>query len=145
MTLVDADSTVVYEIALCEHPLVVGEDDDRTDAELIAWVEERFEVTDDALSWPEWMVMKSGPPNAETLRYVNLASRINVKAEYTDAQIGPTDERIDTFEEVYRRIDFDDECYPAVERPELSHWGPTHCEDFDGKIHLDLTDTEDTQ
>lgn len=137
MTRVGVDDTVVYEVALNDHPLAVGEDDDRTDEELIADVAERTE-TADGLDWPDWMVAVSEPPDddMERIRYVTTTSRINVRVDFSDVEV---DHDINVFEEIEDRLDIED--YPGHdEKPAMSHWGATHEDDFQGDVHLDLAD-----
>lgn len=135
MTLIDQDSTVVYEVALNDHPLVVGEDDDRSDEELIGEVEERTSVADD-LDFPDWSVFVSDPPGEEALRYVNTKSRINVLVRYNEMEAHNKKNR-DVFDEVEDRIEIEG---VDMERMAMSCPGPTHIDDFDRHIHLDLTD-----
>ena len=133
MTEIHHTDIVIYEVALCEHPLVVGEDDDRTDEELIKGVEERTETSDD-LNWPEWAVFVDDPPDMETIRYVNTASRINVRGPYG---IGGHKKDRDVFDEIIDRIEIEGW---DISQAEFSHWGPTHPNDFEGVVHLDLTE-----
>lgn len=131
MTLIEPDSTVVYEIAIGSHPLVVGEDDDRSDEELVAAVEERTEVADE-LDFPGWDVFVSDPPDMETLRYVDTVSRINVRAPYG---VGSHKKKYDIFDAVADHLTIED--FPSDDWG-MSCWSPTHEDDFDREIHLDM-------
>lgn len=125
MTRLHHTDDVVYEVALNEHPLLVGEESKQTDDELRTNVEERTEVSD-GMNWPAWFVFVSHPPDGGLVRYVNTATRINVLAPY----------ETDVFEEIASRVEiegFD------MDNAEMSHWGATHPNDFNGEIHLDLT------
>lgn len=131
MTKVHHTDTVVYEVALNSHPLVVGEDDERGDEELIEAVEGRTETADD-IDWPDWTVFTSDPPDDETLRYVNTTSRINVRAP-RDMEAHKTDR--DVFDEVTDRVEIEGF---GSRHMSMSYWPVTHEDDFDGEIHLDL-------
>lgn len=135
MTKVHHTDDVVFEVAINDHPLVVGEDDDRSDEELIENVRRRTETADD-IEWPEWTVFVSDPPDAETLRNVNTATRINVLAPY---DLGAHQKEYDVFDAIAERVEI--EGY-NVENAAMSCPGATHQDDFDGDIHLDLTDEE---
>lgn len=110
----------VYAIALNEHPLIVGADDERTDEELIEAVEERTEADIDI----EWSVCVSDPGgDFERLRYVTPAHRFYVRSN---------EESDDVFDAVADAIDvegFD------IESAAMSHYGEV--EDYD-EIHIDL-------
>jgi hypothetical protein len=134
MTLVAPDSTVVYSLAMGEHPLVVGKDDERTDEELIEEIERRTTI-DDPLTWPEWTMFVSDPPDGETLRYVNTASRVNVKVEHGDYPGAHKKER-DVVDVMLDHVEIEGW---DIETAAWSHFGATHIDDFDGEIHLDLT------
>lgn len=61
---------------------------------------------------------------------MTTAGRINIKSQY---------EGCDPFEEITDRVEiagwnrWPDEVH-------MSHWGATHVDDFEGDIHLDLTE-----
>jgi hypothetical protein len=127
MTRVHHEDDVIYEVAFESNVLVAGEDDDRTDEELVAAVEERTTVAED-MTFPDWTVFVSDPPDAETLRYVDTATRINVFAPYGT----------DVFPEIRNRVEIDGEDEHFWRS--MVHSSPTHPDDFDREIHLDLTE-----
>jgi hypothetical protein len=141
MTKIAEGDTVIYRVALNDHPLIVGEDDERPDEELVAAVEERT-TTVGGLEWPGWTVMVSDPPGEEKLRYVNTPTRINVKARYWNGE-----ESVNPFEAIAERVDIEDF---DIRQAAMSHPVPTYQLDFHGKapadfegdVHLDLTDAE---
>lgn len=139
MTVKDLGDTVVYQLAYCEHPLVVGEDDDRTDEELVEAVEKRTTVDDD-MEFPGWKVFVSDPPDAETLRYVNTKTRVNIKGIFEEIPVGHKTERdiVDVFTDHVKIDDFDGPSF-GVAGPNIDVW-TRHIDDFDGDIHLDITD-----
>lgn len=138
MTLIGEGDTVVYEVALNEHPLVVGEGDDRPDEELISDVTGRTTIGG-PLDWPEWTVFESDLPDADRLRYVNTATRINVKAVYGESIWGAHTRLRDVFDAIAEHVEIEGFNFGEAAG---SHWGATHIEDFDGDVHLDVTDEE---
>jgi hypothetical protein len=138
MTRVSIDDDVILCVAFSEHPLVVGEDDDRTDEELTEAVTARTSV-DAPLSFPGWQVFESGPPDAETFRYVNTKARINVKLPYDgEVKQGHKTER-DVFDVIASHLHVDG--WSVIDAA-MSHYGAVHPDDHDGDVHLDLTDSE---
>lgn len=127
MTTIGHLDEVVCTVAINDHPLIVGESDDRSDDELVEAVESRTETADD-LTFPGWDVFESDPPDDETIRYADTPSRINVLTRYGD--------ETDVFEEVADRIEIDGF---DMEEAAMSHPSAVHADDFDGDIHLDLT------
>jgi len=121
----DEPPIVVYRVALNSHPLTTT-NTERTDEELIAQVERRTTV--EGMDFPEWVVRRSDPTDRQLVRYANTDSRINVKARRG---------AVDHFEEIAQRLTirgFD------VDNAAMSNPPPTPIEDFDGTVHLDLTD-----
>lgn len=124
------DGAIVYPVSINNHPLVVGEDDDRSDEALIEAVEERTETAGD-FDFPGWAVFVSNPPDEERLRYVNTKGRINVLA--------PPDrdahkKRRDVFDEIDDRLDVD-----GFDQGAMSYMDQIPVDEFDGEIHIDAT------
>lgn len=133
MTEIHHEDDVIYRIAMNEHPMHVGEDDDRTDEELVEEMDSRTETAGD-LDFPGWMIAVSDPPDMETLRYPIFKTRINVLAPY---DMSHHKHEYDVFDAVAERIEiegFD------VENAAMSSFPVEHPDDFDGDVHLDLTD-----
>lgn len=137
-TIKEKGDTVIYAVALNEHPLVAGEDDDRSDEELIAEVRDRTAVTE-PLEWPGWAVFESDPPDDETLRYVNTASRINVKALFEEGIWDAHKKCRDVFDAIAELVEIDGF---GIDNASMSHYGAVHIDDFDGEVHLDATGEE---
>lgn len=135
MTKVSTDDDVILCVALNEHPLVVGEDDERSDEELIEAVTARTTV-DEPLSFPGWTVFVSDPPDDELLRYVNTKGRINVKLPYDGEVEHAHQEKMDVFDVVASHLHVDGW---SVDDAAMSHYGPVHPDDHDYDVHLDLT------
>lgn len=126
MSKITPDSTVVYRVALNDHPLIPEAGDDRSDEELVTAVEEAT-TADAGLDFPGWTVEVSDPPGKPPIRYVTTDGRINVRSERAT---------IDPFEEIRKRLyveGFD------VRSAAMSYPGPVHADDFDGEVHLDLS------
>lgn len=130
----DSQDKVVVEVTIEEQPLSVKKGDELyqlSDEELIEKVEEATETSDD-IDWPEYGVYVSNPSFAEKVRYVNTKSHINVLVE--------KDSDVNVFEEVEKRVEINVSGQIRFKELGKSSLRVIPYEDFERKIHLDLTE-----